>query len=60
MTTHTDTASLRGYTSGSYPNLPGGDQRFIQDELRKLQNAIGQIVTAMKLLEARMNTNGLT
>ena len=60
MTVHTDTSKLVAYTAKNYPNIPGGEQRFFSDELKKIQNSITSIITTMKLLEARMNTNGLT
>lgn len=60
MTTHTDTKNLRIYTSGSYPNIEGGAQKFVATELSKIQASINAIITVMRLLEARMNTNGLT
>lgn len=60
MTVHTDTAKLLAYTPKAYPTLDGGEERFISDELSKVQNAIGKLVQVVKLLEARMNTNGLT
>lgn len=60
MATHTDTTKLVAYNANSYPNLPGGEQRFITKELQSLQKAIAQIIEVMKLLEARMNSNGLT
>jgi hypothetical protein len=60
MATHTDTQKLMGYNAQSYPSIEGGVQKFITNELQKIQNSINQIVAVMKLLEARMNTNGLT
>ena len=60
MSTHTDTAKLQPYKANSYPNIEGGEQRFITQELQRIQNAIGTIITACKALEARMNTNNLT
>jgi len=60
MATHTDTSKLIPYQNGSTPNIDGGMQRFINSELNKISNSIVAIVAAMKLLEARMNTNGLT
>jgi hypothetical protein len=60
MTVRTDTAKLLTYTPKSYPTLDGAEERFITDELSKVQNAIGKLVQVVKLLEDRMNTNGLT
>jgi hypothetical protein len=60
MTTHTDTSKLVAYNAQSYPNLPGGEQRFISKELQNIQKSILQMIAVMKQLEARMNTNGLT
>lgn len=60
MATHTDTTNLRPYSASSYPNIEGGEQRFFTQELQRISAATAQIVAVMKLLEARMNTNGLT
>jgi hypothetical protein len=60
MATHTDTAKLTPYKANSYPNIEGGEQRFITAELKSIQNAIGNIIVACKALEARMNANNLT
>ncbi|MFI4971098.1 MAG: hypothetical protein ACHP7H_00345 [Hyphomicrobiales bacterium] len=60
MATHTDTTKLVQYSANSYPNIPGGEQRFITKELLSIQKSISQIIEVMKMLEARMNSNGLT
>jgi hypothetical protein len=60
MATHTDTAGLKTYQASSYPNIEGGEQRFITKELQRISAAISQLVIAAQKLEARMNTNGLT
>lgn len=60
MATHTDTKYLVGYNAQSFPSLDGGEKKFITNELLKIQRAITEIVVAIKLMEARMNTNGLT
>ncbi|MBW7970945.1 hypothetical protein [Bradyrhizobium sp. BR 10289] len=60
MATHTDIAKFVGYSAGSYPSIDGGAQRFITLELQKIQTSIASIAVVLKLLEARMNTNGLT
>lgn len=60
MTVRTDTKGLLTYTPKSYPKLDASVDRFITNELASIQNSIGKIVQVMKLLEDRMNTNGLT
>jgi len=60
MATHTDTNNLVQYTPASYPSIEGGEQRFITNELNKIAAAVANIVAVCKLMEARMNTNGLT
>lgn len=60
MAIRTDTKSLLAYTPKSYPQLEGGVERFISNELANIQNSIAKIVSVMKLMEDRMNTNGLT
>jgi len=60
MTVKTDTQKLLTYSPKSFPKLDGGLERFITIELSTISNSIGKIVQVMKLLEDRMNTNGLT
>lgn len=60
MATHTDTKPLLTYKPNTFPNIPGGESNYITSELTRISNAINKIVDVMKLLEARMNTNGLT
>lgn len=60
MSTHTDTSKLVTYTPKSYPNIDDDPSRFITKELTKIQNSIATIIAVMKLMETRMNTNGLT
>jgi hypothetical protein len=60
MATHTDTAKLLPYNPRTYPNIPGGETQYLNAELSKLSDAINKLVAVTKLLEARMNTNGLT
>jgi hypothetical protein len=60
MTVHTEAQKLLVYTPKSYPSIDGGEQRFITSELTKLQNSIAQLVTVVRALEERMNTNGLS
>jgi hypothetical protein len=58
MATHNDTAKLLTYTDGNFPNL-GNSERFISNELREISKSIQSIINVMKLLEARMNNDGL-
>jgi hypothetical protein len=60
MTVHTDTAKLLTYTPKSYPTIEGSEERYITTELANIQNAIGKLVQVVKLLEDRMNSNGLS
>jgi len=60
MTVRTDTQGLLTYQSKSYPQLDGGVERFITNELANIQKSINKIVVVMRQLEDRMNTNGLT
>jgi hypothetical protein len=60
MTVRTDTKNLLTYTPKSFPQLDAGIDRFITNELSNIQNSIGKIVQVMKMMEDRMNTNGLT
>lgn len=59
MATHTDTSKLATYQAGTFPSL-GDEKRFIVAELSKISICISNIISVMKLMEDRMNTNGLT
>ena len=59
MATHTSTANLSAYKPATYPNIDGGEKRFITQELQKISVAISNIVVACKAMEARMNADGL-
>lgn len=60
MAVHTDTKGLLTYNPNRYPSIPGGDAIFISGELTRLSNVINKLVEVTKLLEKRMNDNGLT
>lgn len=60
MATHTDTKGLLKYAPNRYPQIPGTEAAFINSELRRIADALSKAVDVMQLLEARMNTNGLT
>jgi hypothetical protein len=60
MAIHTDTKNLINYTPRTNPTIPGGDVKYLDGELTRVSNALNKAVEVIKLLEARMNTNGLT
>lgn len=60
MAVHTDTKGLLTYQPKSYPNIPGGEANYLSGELGKLSNAINKLVDVMRIIETRLNTNGLT
>jgi hypothetical protein len=60
MAVHTDTKDLMTYKSNQYPNIPGGEANYITKELQRISNTLNKLVAVVKLLEDRMNTNGLT
>lgn len=59
MSTMHDTVNLRPYVARGTPNIPGDDDRYWREEFRKIQDAIGQLVTAAKALETRLVAGGL-
>lgn len=59
MATHTDTNKLTSYQPGNAPAL-GDDKRYLANELKNIGQVVSNIIVVMKLLEARMNANGLT
>lgn len=60
MAVHTDTKALLTYRQNRYPTIPGYDSNYIIAELTSISNTLNKLVDVVKLLEARMNTNGLT
>jgi hypothetical protein len=60
MAVHTDTKALQAYNPGPYPTIPGGDAKYLNDQLSSISKSLTTLVAVVKLLEARMNTNGLT
>jgi CII-binding regulator of phage lambda lysogenization HflD len=60
MATHTDTNGLLKYNPKNPPNIPGGDVNYLNRELQTLSNTISKMVDVLKLIEARLNNNGLT
>ena len=58
MSTVHDTSKLRPYVPTGYPNL-GNDKAYIQQELARIADAITQVITAAKALEARIVAGGL-
>lgn len=59
MATHTDTKKLVEYLAGNYPTL-GNPERFISNELGKIAKSLNSITTMLRLMETRMNDNGLS
>ena len=45
------TDKLTPYKTGSYPQLPGGDAKFLTGELRKVHNAVSSTQAILKSLE---------
>jgi hypothetical protein len=56
----TETDELVTYVPRQYPNIPGGEADYLTSELRRISNAVKKMVEVTKLLEQRMNDNGLT
>lgn len=54
-----DTDALRPYTRNDAPTIPGSEQRYLSEELKKVQGAIGLLISTMKKLEARMTAHGV-
>lgn len=46
------TDKLVGYRKRDYPQLPGGDTKYINSELRNIQNAISSTQEILKDIEA--------
>jgi hypothetical protein len=60
MAVHDDTNALLMYTPNRYPSIPGSEAAYFTGELKKVSNALAAAVAVIKLLEKRMNDNGLT
>jgi hypothetical protein len=52
------TDALRSYDPRPYPQIPGGEGRFITEELRKLSVCMELIRTVAKQLETRIAALG--
>lgn len=59
MTVHKDTDGLLTYQQNRYPTLPGGEAKYLTDELAKVAKAINKAVEVMKLIEKRLNDAGV-
>lgn len=59
MATHNDTQKLTDYTPNNLPSL-GNPERYLAAELANVSRSLRKIIEVMKLLEARMNANGLS
>jgi hypothetical protein len=60
MAIHEDTKKLVTYVPRSYPIIEGGERDYLVAELQRVSNSLKKMVEVVKLLEDRMNTNGLT
>lgn len=60
MAIHDETKKLVTYVPRQYPNIPGGEAIFLVSELQRISNSLKKMVEVVKLLEERMNDNGLT
>lgn len=49
-----DTDALTPYVPKAYPTIPGGEARYIMDELRKMQHSVAKLISVMAALEARI------
>lgn len=47
---------LQSYTRGPQPALPESQLKYLQDELRKLEQMLQTVVDALKELEQRVST----
>lgn len=54
-----DTKNLTDYVPGALPTL-GNPERFLSAELAKVSKSVRKLIEVMQLLEARMNSNGLS
>lgn len=47
---------LQQYTRSPQPSLPESQLKYLQDELRKLEQMLQTVVDALKELDARVST----
>lgn len=45
---------LQPYTPRQYPSIPGGEVRFLTEELRRLSTSVARLIEVLKLLEPRI------
>jgi hypothetical protein len=50
------TTPLQPYTRGPQPALPESQLRYLQEELRKLEQVLQTVVDGLKQLDARVTT----
>lgn len=54
-----DADSMRRYTAQPYPNIEGGQGKFVTEQLRELQKTLATYADVIKKLEARLVAGGL-
>jgi hypothetical protein len=53
-----DSDVLRNYKPQDYPQLPGSQDRYVVAELRRIAEAIAQINSVVKKIDARLTAHG--
>jgi hypothetical protein len=49
---------LRPYSPSSQPTIDGGDQKYLEQELRKISQAISLLSQVVKQIDARLIAHG--
>lgn len=49
---------LRPYSPSSQPTIDGGDQKYLEQELRKISQAITLLSQVVKQIDARLIAHG--
>ena len=53
------TTPLQDYARSPQPALPESQTRYIQEELRKLEQTLKTVTEALKQLDARLTAHGM-
>lgn len=54
-----DTNKLKPYTPAGFPLIPGGEAKFISDELRKLRTSLQSVIAVLEAHETRLASGSL-
>lgn len=51
-------STLQPYVPNSLPNMPGSQERYLPEELRRVATTLNQLIQVVKQLDARLTAHG--